>query len=456
MLPGPSLPQSSLAQEFTKQVDRDLRVLSGQPALAVWRRSHPQERVQFAHYNLDSEPYQVDFERMNRWCAASIDSPSPVARSALFYVPPVRQGALPPLPVNEGARLRDDCQLQAIWYKAPPELSWQAMVQELSTLWGKPNGSPFEPDIVGDALWTNQVAWHHSGTSLWVAISPSGTLPTSRSPGAIVYARHDMARDDDVMDRWFAHFTGPPEPVMKAAARIAALDPALTARMLDRRYCNYSNGHADPVSVAAAPLASWLRSSKDLPTERKAAALLIADAYLACARTSYSPENPFRQLGAKYEPHCPQDGPDFSHNFRAEAEQIDPSGVSGELAAIAILGDPCSLKGSRPWPDLVIERGEKMLARFPENEWTPYLHFALARAHDAKLSFAYPEAVPEVGRFPLAPSLMKQERQAAIREFRKFLQAKPAAPEAVFAWQEAWRLLADLPPSEIHFGCGCE
>jgi hypothetical protein len=265
-----------------------------------------------------------------------------------------------------------------------------------------------------------------------------------------------MARDDHVIDRWFANFSGPPEPVMKAAARIAALDPALTARMLDRRYCNYSRRQADPVSVAAAPLASWLRASKDLPAERKAAALLIADAYLACARTSYGPDKQFLQLGAKYEPHCPQDGPDFSHNFRAEAEQIDPRGVSGELAAIAILGDPCSLKGSQPWPDLEIERAEKMLARFPENEWTPYLHYALARAHDAKLSFASPDAIPEVGRFPLPSSAMKHERHAAIREFKNFLDAKPAAPEAVFAWQEAWRLLADLPPSEIHFGCDCE
>src|SRR5581483_2315373 len=141
-------------------------------------------------------------------------------------------------------RLRYVCQLRAIWYNTPPELSRQAVVEDFSALWGKPNDSPFKPDIVGSGLWTNQVAWHRFGRSVWVAVSPSGILPSNRSPGLVVYARRDMARDDDVMDRWFARFTGAPEPVMKAAARIAALDPALTAQMLDRRYCNYSNPQA--------------------------------------------------------------------------------------------------------------------------------------------------------------------------------------------------------------------
>lgn len=379
---------------------------------------------------------------MNRWCAASIGSLPLTGRAALFYLPSVKPGALPPLPVKEDGRLTHNCQLQAIWYSTPPELPRQAIVRELSALWGKPNGSPFKPDIVGDALWTNQVAWHRSGTSIWVAISPSG--PSSRSPGLIVYARRDMPRDDDVMGLWFPNITGPPEPVINAAARIAALDPALTARMLDRRYCNHSKRETDPVSVAAAPLASWLRASKDLPLEKKAAALLIADAYVACARVSYGPDNRFRQLGAKFQPGCPQDDPDFSHNFRAEAEQIDRGGVSGELAAIAILGDPCWLKGSQPWPDLVIEQGDEMLPRFPENEWTPYLYYALARAHDAKLSFAYPDGVPEGGSVPLSPSAMNHERNAAILDFEMFLRSKPSVPESVFAWQEAWRLLADL------------
>ena len=76
-------------------------------------------------------------------------------------------------------------------------------------------------------------------------------------------------------------------------------------------------------------------------------------------------QNRLIQLGAKYQTRDPRDGPDYTHNFRDQAERLDPHGPAGELAGLVSLADPCSLKGSQPWPDLLIEKGTKMQNLFP-------------------------------------------------------------------------------------------
>ncbi|HMF78599.1 MAG TPA: hypothetical protein VK604_23285 [Bryobacteraceae bacterium] len=227
---------------------------------------------------------------------------------------------------------------------------------------------------------------------------------------------------------------------------------------VERFDCEITSPRRAGQSFTATGLERWLRAADRLPPQRKAAALLLADLYVTCARLSGSHElnSSFRRLGAEFKAGCPQDGPDFSHNFREQAEQIDAGGEAGKLAALVSMGDVCSLKGKREWPDLVIEKGENLLSRFPEDEWTASLQYALARAHAAKLSFAYTDGVPEGGSVALTATERKVERDAAIAQFKSFLQKKPNAPESVLAWQEAWRLLAGLTPSRVPFGCGCE
>ena len=63
---------------------------------------------------------------------------------------------------------------------------------------------------------------------------------------------------------------------------------------------------------------------------------------------------------------------------------------------------------------------------------------------------------PDEEGIHLTRAAMPRERRAAVERFERFIEQKPDAAESVFAWQEAWRLLAGLPPSQIHFGCGCE
>src|SRR5271157_1857479 len=97
--------QGELAAAFASQVRTDVAVLASQPALATWQKSHA-GKLELAHYETDKDPYQEDFLRLDRWCAASVgESPAQVVRAALFYVPAVANGALPPLPEKEDATL---------------------------------------------------------------------------------------------------------------------------------------------------------------------------------------------------------------------------------------------------------------------------------------------------------------------------------------------------------------
>jgi len=444
------------------QVQADVTAVASRPSLAAWQKGHPGERFDRANYEvfkageLSKGAYEVDFLRLNRWCGASVArTPEGATRAALFYVASPSAGALPALPAKEDSALTGDCELDAVWYETPDLNSGESIVHELSALWGKPNGASAEPDIRGWALWTSVLAWHTpEGIDLWAAIDPNTARPAGK-PRMIVYARRNTPRDFDVMDRWFGSVIESQALVADAVAQIAALDPTVTAPILGRSHCTAAP--AEPVGEPSEPLAKWLSAAKPLPPPRRAAALLLADFDLTCIGASYDPEKLQKRLidlGAKYETRFPQDGPDYSHNFREQAEKVDPRGAGGQLAGLVSLNDPCFLKGKAPWPDLLIDKGTKMLTVFPETRWTPYVHFALARAHGTKLSFALPAGAGDLGgAIALSPAAMQQERDAAIAQFRYFVERMPGTPEAVFAWQEAWRLLADLPPSQIHFGC---
>jgi hypothetical protein len=83
-------------------------------------------------------------------------------------------------------------------------------------------------------------------------------------------------------------------------------------------------------------------------------------------------------MGAEFNGGCPQD-PEYGHNFRRQAADVDKEGVAGELAALAGFWDKCLIAYGP-----VVESGERLARRFPE--WRPYLRYALARSHVAALS----------------------------------------------------------------------
>jgi hypothetical protein len=51
------------------------------------------------------------------------------------------------------------------------------------------------------------------------------------------------------------------------------------------------------------------------------------------------------------------------------------------------------------------------------------------------------------------PTDPKALGRIAIAHLRASLEGNRQSPEASSAWREAWRVLAGLPPSPIHFAC---
>jgi hypothetical protein len=409
--------------------------------------------VELAHFRADTEhnAYEINFTKESRWCAASSDALAPVARTALFYIPTVRLGALPPLPAGVDPGLTNVCQLDAIWYQTRTYSSAEVLTRELTLLWGAPNGHGARPMLRDSGLWMRAVSWQRPGVSVWIAEDPDGPRPRLIAYAAKSDAAGGGQTDNDVglLDEALR------KPIAEAAAKIAGQDVTLTQWMLSHAGC--PGMPTEPDAVTAGKLSSWLKQAAVLPPERRAASLLVADGVVKCAESFGTVPKGFVALGATFPEMCAT--PLYSHNFRDEATRLVPNTRVDELAAVAGFTEPCSLKGHGSWMDIVIAKGEKLLTGLAPGEWTPWLHYAIARAYAAKLAFTYPGGDPEdPDSAPAAtpPGWKQRERAEAIRYFRLFATEKPTAPEAVSAWYQGWRLLAGLPPPPLHFGCGCE
>ena len=453
LLPAQTTAEANLVADMRSAV----AAVSSQPALSAWKSAHPRERTDLAHIDTTRDAYEIDFARQNQWCITSVAEVSAgVTRAATFYVPEVARGALPPLPPRQDSTLLESCRLGDIWYEAHGPNLVAEITRQLTADWGAPQQNTLRdesPSIGGSGFWKDLSTWRRGNTSIRVAWTnwDKGNGVTSRT---IVLIARDRPADLDLSTLRL--------DTAAAAARIAALGPALTngvrisglspALTTEGRPITDCDQLLDP-GLAVQRLTRWLDASRSLPAERRAASLLVADSYVSCVQPEPDKIRPFAALGVKFGPGC--GAPVYANNFRDQAEALDPKGPAGALAALARLQSPCSLKGSGPWPELVL--GQKILRQFAPGPWSPWVYLALARVHDVKLLFSLPPGEPESGEIhPLDAVQSRQERNSAIADFAQFIREQPNAPEAVPAWQEAWRLIAGLPPGAIHFGCGCE
>lgn len=72
------------------------------------------------------------------------------------------------------------------------------------------------------------------------------------------------------------------------------------------------------------------------------------------------------------------------------------------------------------------------------------------------LAISYPRGDPEENGLRLSAGEKQEKRNAAIKYFRWLVEDKSGSSDAVDAWQQGRRLLADPPSSPVTFGCGCE
>lgn len=124
---------------------------------------------------------------------------------------------------------------------------------------------------------------------------------------------------------------------------------------------------------------------------------------------------------------------------------------AAEIARFARFERPCAFEdGHNNWQPGLIRFGEKLLQDFPASPRRAFVHLTLARALAARLILTYPDVERSGANRPANPDALRRD---AIIHFRAFLEGAPQSPEAGSAGREAWRLLAGLPPSPIHFGC---
>ncbi|HXJ44971.1 MAG TPA: hypothetical protein VNH18_37125, partial [Bryobacteraceae bacterium] len=388
------------------------------------------------------------FANEHAWCATSFaKQPDGVTRAASFYIPAVTKGALPALPAQPGAALTGSCRLGGIWYEVQGRNGVPEIVPALTAAWGASvPGTRHQVTrtlfIRGSGLWKDVFMWRRGDVSIWVAWTDwdKGDGVGIRT---VVWMQHDRPPLPQ-------RFTGGSDT--SAPIRMAGLSPEISASVRLPANCRDLGA-----GVALQRLSQWLDVAGHLPPLRRAAALLVADAYVSCVEISGGSQAALTALGAKYEPGCPQDGPVYAHNFRDEAEALDPGGPAGAAAGLARLAAQCSLKGTGPWPDRVIAEGAKILRQFEAGPWSPWMRLAVAWAHDVKLLYSMPPGEADIETVhPLRAAQTRQERSAAVAGFARFIREQPDSADAVPAWQEAWRLMAELPPSPIHFGCGCE
>jgi hypothetical protein len=142
----------------------------------------------------------------------------------------------------------------------------------------------------------------------------------------------------------------------------------------------------------------------------------------------------------------------LSFDWMGEAPKGQPSlKDAAEGASVAHVEKPCSFDdGNNNWQGGLISFGEKLLRDFHASRWKSYIHLTLARAYAAELIHTYPGVELDGANRPTDPAVL---RRGAIAHFRAFLEENRESPEAGTAWREAWRLLAGLPPSPIHFAC---
>jgi hypothetical protein len=417
------------------QVAVDVARMKSQPTLLEWQAAFPHERVDRAP-SLGPAPaeYGIDSVTQDRLCAASVEREGQFLRAAMFYQPQPAQGALPPLPDKQDASLIYQCKLQALWYNLPDHIERADAAQQMTAFWGRSSPTRDTAAITG-AFWLVRDSWRLGDRDAWVA------LPED-SEHTIIYARITAPRSFE--------FTSPSIDVTRNAAAIAGLDDRLTTGILWRaKPIRYDpQQQAEDAAKLAAPLARWLNAARDLPPERKAAALLLADLYVTSNNGWGAPDTikQYRRLGASFVDSFGY--LTYSRNFLDQACKLSPGSQACRLARLS--------RWNLCTPD---ENGEQLLADFPPDKYTPYIYYRIAADHEFNLSLALAR-VPRGWTDPCVEAadprhcketvhsleLRKQDREMAIRYFRKYIDAAHDTREAVYAWQECWRLLASLPP----------
>ncbi|MDO8666583.1 MAG: hypothetical protein Q7J79_08215 [Gemmatimonadales bacterium] len=478
---GGARPADSLATSI------DPATVPGQVALELWQL---RDSVSFAEWNADRpEPVQrftagSPWYDRGDWCAYA-ERRAQVAgheieRDAFFYPPGPPQSLELPAETSPERLIIRGCALGLVWVRVSAADSAAGAVladsvrAQLTRIYGRADTG--EVSFGGSAFWTRRGRWRRGSISVVSALSTpplSLVRDTSRSSASVVALAY-LPRSG--MDAGGAETVAS----LTTSADTLSLDSAVALSALDTNVWNplkRALAEANTPDAATGPsrrpldrarlleaLRRWLAAAGAQPAGRRAAALFVADqvlgrslcAYGLCEGPDSARFRPFRALGAKFEYSPLGDGWVFTHNWLQDILTLGLDGPVSNATFMLLLEYGFDTSGTcRGGGDNfrdVIAKGEAWLARHPQHQQARAAHFLVAEAYRDIVALAhgalaeYADSAQYLEESPAA-------REKALEHYRLAIPPGDTSRMAREAWQQAWWLMAELPPRGTRFVC---
>lgn len=392
-----------------------------------------------------------------------------VMRTLYFYPPDAPTPAV--LPEESGQRLLNQtCRLAEVQVRTPATVYRnghfleQFLQQHLGKKFGpgislKRTRYQFEKDAAGwkDGSMEIFAAYHsqardNNGVSM-AAVEVSARLP----------AAYDDEEKPDHGMKMYRHRSIENDQFHGAIA-LAAVDGSLRERMsklfealfeasaTPQGAVDAARENATPATLAA--FRDWMTATKNLPVERRAAGLYVADRVMvhleAALGDKGKPEirSGFEKLGAEFDYYDPCGCYRYMGNWWKEARGLDPDGTIGQMAVLVALARntaPTIGKDSESGMfSTVITDGEWLLSKNPDPATAAQIHFIIGDAYSDMVALAG-GSNPDYGE-----SFTQQEaeaaREKALQQYRLGLAVDSTSENAKDAWLQAWRLRTGLLP----------
>jgi len=472
---------------YIAQSERETGTLYG-VTIAEWSAHHPGEVVQ-APEDSDSDydpnkaydlsPRQQDVRSLEgRWCWKSIADiylagGVHVRRTALFYQPIVEytyEMPLPTLPAETGEALRNDgCKLVKILHEFDGASDSHALLETIcQQVPGKRSEEPgnFLLPARRD-FWKPLYSFNKFGkpsTYHYLFFHDPKISKYADPPAVLLEWQWGTLDYGQPSAKSINPLASQPWLEMRAAV-LAGLPKNPTLDMLSFLAPHLGDYFEQPPFYCEKQLIPVLRNWLDLAVRRKsqeqAAAILLADRILlrsdSCAEFSNSGglsseeqdlaqrdydalKKNLQEMGIETEMPARVGNEHYTGNLMGKVLRLSPDGRVNQLARIAILDNRCSWSAYTESADCskIIEEGERFLAHFPEDDWTPSVHLILAEAY--ALMGANPEDEVSANA---KPSKSEWEQKAA-GQYRAWYAKSTNQRDRPLVWQEIWGLDAGL------------
>ncbi|TMB22537.1 MAG: hypothetical protein E6J71_05755 [Deltaproteobacteria bacterium] len=462
---------------FAEVALRELRALSPGVTPAAWLATHGDDEFERFEHPLWRRQNAVDVH----WCARArhgerIEGRELWVRHAYFFVPEASSPAVLPSEEEAGDLVMTRCQLGMIRVEAKePELAAGqaaalALREILSRAYG-PSPATTPMSLLGSGLNFGS-AWFDS-MSHWrvgelhvlsayrkrrageasAAVFAIAALPIS---GMAAY-RQRASGGVDALSADEALIT---QAVVTGGLDGAGAEPVRRALRWIRDASSATGAGppaADPPDVASI-IERWLAAVPSSRGRERAAALIVAHVLLARASLpSISSEGQARLRAhvARFVSDPSDEGPpSYAGNWLRDAWVLDKEGAVGDVALPLLLADPCACPGRQDCFRWTIKEGERFLSRPHDRETMLQAHLVVASAYSYGVALAEGAEEEEIDAQPYR-ARPDEYRAKAIAHYRVAFSMGLSADAVEEHWDDAWRLVAGLPPLRTSFRCGC-